>query len=105
MNMSENISNDVAGMQPANASRTGEFVGQLLRIFAVLGVVSLLALAAALAFMLGVGHWLAKENSLQKANAMAVLSVHFPARALGAAALYRIGYARDIWLTHALTAS
>jgi len=100
MNMSENISNDVAGMKPANASRTGEFVGQLLRIFAVLGVVSLLALSAALAFMLGVGHWLVKEDSLQKANAIAVLSGNFPARALEAASLYRRGYAREIWLTH-----
>jgi len=100
MNMSENISNDVAGIQPVNASRTGKFVGQLLRIFAVLGVVSLLALSAALAFMLGVGHWLVKEDSLQKANAIAVLSGNFPARALEAASLYRRGYAREIWLTH-----
>src|SRR5260370_12601816 len=97
----ENISNDVvAGTQPVNSSRTGEFVGQLVRIFAVLGVVSLLALSAALAFMLGVGHWLVKEDSLQKANAIAVLSGNFPARALEAASLYRNGYAGEIWLTH-----
>ena len=100
MHTSENISNDVAGIQPVNSSRTAEFVGQLLRIFAVLGVVSLLALSAALAFMLGVGHWLVKEDSLQKANAIAVLSGNFPARALEAASLYRSGYAREIWLTH-----
>src|SRR5258708_30194006 len=99
MPMRENISNDVAGIQPVNSSRTGEFVGQLLRIFAFLGVVSLLALSAALAFMLGVGHWLVKEDSLQKANAIAVLSGNFPARALEAASLYRTGYAGEIWLT------
>src|SRR5258707_322617 len=105
MHTSENISNDVAGIQPVNASRTGEFVGQLLRIFAVLGVVSLLALSAALAFMLGVGHWLIKEDSLQKANAIAVLSGNFPARALEAASLYRKGYAGEIWLTRPGTQS
>ncbi len=100
MYTSENISNDVvAGTQPVNSSRTGEFVGQLLRIFAVLGVVSLLALSAALAFMLGVGHWLVKEDPLQRANAIAVLSGNFPARALEAASLYRRGYAGEIWLT------
>jgi hypothetical protein len=50
--------------------------------------------------MLGVGHWLVKEDSLQKANAIAVLSGNFPARALEAASLYRNGYAGEIWLTH-----
>src|SRR5258708_29299944 len=50
--------------------------------------------------MVGVGHWLVKEDSLQKANAIAVLSGNFPARALEAASLYRSGYAREIWLTH-----
>jgi hypothetical protein len=51
-------------------------------------------------FVLGVGHWLVKEDSLQKANAIAVLSGNFPARALEAASLYRHGYAGEIWLTH-----
>lgn len=51
-------------------------------------------------FVLGVGHWLVKEDSLQKANAIAVLSGNFPARALEAASLYRNGYAGEIWLTH-----
>lgn len=50
--------------------------------------------------MLGIGHWLVKEDSLQKADAIAVLSGNFPARALEAASLYRDGYAGEIWLTH-----
>jgi uncharacterized SAM-binding protein YcdF (DUF218 family) len=98
--MSENISNNVTGLNPVNGSQANEFVGRVLRIFAVLGAIAVLALSAGFAFMLGVGHWLVKEDSLQKANAIAVLSGNFPARALEAASLYRNGYAGEIWLTH-----
>jgi len=99
MTTSENITNDVTDLKPVNVSRTNEFVGRILRIFAVLGALALLALSAGFALMLGVGHWLVKEDSLQKANAIAVLSGNFPARALEAASLYRNGYAGEIWLT------
>jgi uncharacterized SAM-binding protein YcdF (DUF218 family) len=99
MQTSDVILND-SRMNPAKVNPTSEFVGQLLRIFAVLGALALLALSAGLAFVLGVGHWLVKEDSLQKANAIAVLSGNFPARALEAASLYRNGYAGEIWLTH-----
>jgi uncharacterized SAM-binding protein YcdF (DUF218 family) len=105
MQMNENISNDVNTLAPVNASRSSAFVGQLLRIFAVLGALALLALSAGLALMLSVGHWLVKEDSLQKANAIAVLSGNFPARALEAASLYRNGYAGEIWLTRPDTQS
>ena len=98
--MSENFSNDLTVVNPVTGSRTTEFVGQVLRIFAVLGALALLALAAGFALMLGVGHWVVKEDSLQKATAIAVLSGNFPARALEAASLYRSGYAGEIWLTH-----
>ena len=100
MQINENISNEVNTLTPVKASPSSAFVGQLLRIFAVLGALALLALSAGLALMLSVGHWLVKEDSLQKANAIAVLSGNFPARALEAASLYRIGYAGEIWLTH-----
>jgi uncharacterized SAM-binding protein YcdF (DUF218 family) len=99
MQMSENISNDVTTLKPVNVSRANEFVGRVLRIFAVLGALALLALSAGFALMLGVGHWLVKEDSLQKASAIAVLSGNFPARALEAASLYRSSYAGEIWLT------
>jgi uncharacterized SAM-binding protein YcdF (DUF218 family) len=91
---------DVNTIQPREVNRTKNFVSHLLRAFAVLGALALLALSAGLAFMLGVGHWLIKEDSLRKANAIAVLSGTFPDRALEAAALYRAGYAKEIWLTH-----
>jgi uncharacterized SAM-binding protein YcdF (DUF218 family) len=100
MQINEFILNNLRMMKPGKADRTNEFVGHLLRIFAVLGALTLLTISAGLAFMLGVGHWLVKEDSLQKANAIAVLSGNFPARALEAASLYRSGYANEIWLTH-----
>jgi len=55
--MAENISNDVNWNAAVNASRTGEFVASTGSEFSPSSdVVSLLALSAALAFMLGVGH-------------------------------------------------
>ena len=98
--MNEVILNDLRIVNPGKENRANEFVGHLLRIFAVLGALALLALSAGLALMLVVGHWLVQEDSLQKANAIAVLSGNFPARALEAASLYRNGYAGEIWLTH-----
>jgi uncharacterized SAM-binding protein YcdF (DUF218 family) len=100
MQMIESSVKYAATIQRHKENRTRNFVSQLLRIFAVLGALALFALSAGLALMLGVGHWLVKEDSLQKANAIAVLSGNFPARALEAASLYRSGYAGEIWLTH-----
>jgi len=98
--MNENISNYAVHLKPADARRTNEFVGRMLRVFAVLGALALLALSAGFALLLGVGHWLVKEDSLEKASAIAVLSGNFPARALEAASLFRNGFAGEIWLTH-----
>jgi uncharacterized SAM-binding protein YcdF (DUF218 family) len=100
MNRSENISNVLTEAKLDNVSRVNEFIGRILRILAVLGALALLALSAGFVLMMGVGHWLVKEDSLQKANAIAVLSGNFPARAMEAASLYRSGYAGEIWLTH-----
>ena len=50
--------------------------------------------------MVGLGHWLVREDSLQRANAIAVLSGGFPGHVLEAADLYRQGYAKEIWLTN-----
>jgi uncharacterized SAM-binding protein YcdF (DUF218 family) len=100
MNMSENILNDVRNLKPLHASRSSEFVGHLLRIFAVLGAIAILVVSSTVVLLFGVGYWLVEEDSLQKANAIAVLSGNFPGRALEAASLYRGGYASEIWLTH-----
>jgi uncharacterized SAM-binding protein YcdF (DUF218 family) len=46
----------------------------------------------------GVGKWLVVEDPLRPAIAIAVLGGKMPFRAMGAAELYRAGYAREIWL-------
>jgi len=79
--------------------RAVDFAGHLLRILAVLSALALVALFAGFLLMLRVGHWLVKQDDLQKADAIAVLSGGFPARALEAADLYHSGYAKEIWLT------
>jgi hypothetical protein len=96
----EIILNDSNLSKAANTPPSSDFVGRMLRIFAVLGAIALFTLSAGLAFMPGIGHWLIKEDSLHKARAIAVLSGNFPARALEAAAVYRDGYAGEIWLTN-----
>src|SRR3981189_2717479 len=100
MNMSENILNEVRNLKPLHASRSSEFVGHLLRIFAVLGAIAILVVSSTVALLFGVGHWLVGEDSLHKTHAIALLSGNFPARALEAASLYRGGFASEIWFTH-----
>lgn len=72
-----------------------------LRFFlGILGSLIMLATASGLVVFFGVGKWLVKEDPLQKATAIAVLSGNIPTRALEAAALYHEGFAKEIWLTH-----
>lgn len=51
---------------------------------------------------LNLGRWLDKEDPLQKAAAIAVLSGRMPSRALEAAHLYHQGYAPQIWLSYSV---
>jgi uncharacterized SAM-binding protein YcdF (DUF218 family) len=55
---------------------------------------------AAILIFLNVGRWLVREDPLEKAAAIAVLSGRMPDRALEAARIYRQGFAAKIWLTH-----
>lgn len=48
------------------------------------------------------GYWLDREDPLQKATAIAVLSGRMPDRALEAARLYNQGYAPQVWLTYSV---
>jgi uncharacterized SAM-binding protein YcdF (DUF218 family) len=89
-----------ADLQPVPVRSKNEFLASLLRILALFSALALLALFLGLALMVGVGHWLVREDALQKANAIAVLSGGFPGRVLEAADLYRQGYAKEIWLTN-----
>ncbi len=68
----------------------------------VIGIgVFLLALAAIYAF-LHAGQWLVREDTLQRSQAIVVLSGELPERALGAAQFYRDRFAKEIWLTQPL---
>jgi len=51
---------------------------------------------------LNVWRWLVREDPLQKADAIAVLSGRMPGRALEAARLYKQGYAPQVWLSYSL---
>jgi DUF218 domain len=75
------------------------------RLLAILGALALLAVVTVFFFILGIGHWLVKEDPLRKADAIAVLSGNFPVRAMEAAKLYHEGFAKEIWLTHPGTRS
>jgi len=66
--------------------------------------VAVLALAGAYAF-LHAGTWLVREDPLQKSQAILVLSGGLPERALGAALVFRQGYAQEVWLTQPLQPS
>src|SRR5882724_6500300 len=68
----------------------------------VIGIgVFLLALGAIDAF-LHAGQWLVREDTLQRSQAIVVLSGGLPERALGAAQFYRDRFAKEIWLTQPL---
>lgn len=67
---------------------------------AILAGTSVLLLLAAIALFFFLGRWLVVEGPLGKAQAIAVLSGGMPFRAEEAAALYKEGYAPQVWLTH-----
>jgi uncharacterized SAM-binding protein YcdF (DUF218 family) len=51
---------------------------------------------------LNLGRWLVREDPLENADAIAVLSGGMPGRTLEAARIYKQGYAREVWLTHSV---
>jgi uncharacterized SAM-binding protein YcdF (DUF218 family) len=66
----------------------------------IAGTLAVVLVASPLVIFFGVGRWLVVEDPLEKANAIVVLSGRMPIRAIGAARLYREGYAPQVWLTH-----
>lgn len=81
-------------MAPFQAAAARPRVRARLWIAIFLGLV-LLVLAGAL----GVGRWLIVEDPLEKADAVVILSGRMPMRAREAAALYREGWAPQVWVT------
>ena len=69
------------------------------RIVALAIVVALVA--AAVLTVRGVGRWLIREDALEPADVIVVLSGSMPYRAEEAARIFRLGYAREVWLTRA----
>jgi hypothetical protein len=65
--------------------------------------VVLLLFAGAVAAVRGAGRWLIREDSLQPVDVIVVLSGSMPARAEEAARIFRLGYAREVWLTRAVS--
>jgi uncharacterized SAM-binding protein YcdF (DUF218 family) len=71
------------------------------RLFLGLFIVAVAALIILPAARLG--NWLVVEDPLQSAPAVVVLGGHVPFRAMEAAAIYRQGWAHEVWLTrHAI---
>ena len=73
-------------------------------VFAIGFAAALLVLAGIYAFY-HAGSWLVREDSLEKSQAILVLSGGLPERALAAAEIYRDGYAKEVWLTQPLQPS
>lgn len=62
-----------------------------------LGLIVLLATLCVLGLR-GLGHWLIVSDALVPARAIVVLGGHAPFRAMEAAAIYREGWASEVWL-------
>jgi uncharacterized SAM-binding protein YcdF (DUF218 family) len=65
----------------------------------VLLLIVLLAFAAGTAAFRHAGSWLVRDDALDKADVIVVLSGGMPYRADGAANLYKAGYAPEVWVS------
>jgi uncharacterized SAM-binding protein YcdF (DUF218 family) len=64
--------------------------------FVLLTGVTILALAA----FRDAGRWLVREDPLERADTIVILSGDIPYRAVEASRIYRLHYAPEIWITH-----
>jgi uncharacterized SAM-binding protein YcdF (DUF218 family) len=71
----------------------------------LLSLFVLLVLAAGVAGFRGAARWLAREDPLSKADVIFVLSGGLSYRAEEAAALFKTGYAREVWLSRPVSPS
>jgi len=72
------------------------------RFLLATGIGALALLLAGIYGFFHAGLWLVREDPLEKSQAIVVLSGGLPVRALGAAQIYRGGFAKEIWLTQPL---
>jgi uncharacterized SAM-binding protein YcdF (DUF218 family) len=64
-------------------------------------IAALLLLCLGTLIFFRIGFWLMREDPLEKASAIVILSGGMPERAIEAAAIYRTGYAPEVWVTQA----
>ena len=64
-------------------------------------ILVLLALLMVLAFfaLRNAGHWLTRQDPVERADVIVVLSGGLPYRAQGAADIYKAGYAPEVWVS------
>jgi uncharacterized SAM-binding protein YcdF (DUF218 family) len=64
-------------------------------------ILVLLALLLVLAFfaLRNAGHWLTRQDPVERADVIVVLSGGLPYRAQGAADIYKAGYAPEVWVS------
>src|SRR5258707_2249217 len=72
------------------------------RFLLATGIGALALLLAGIYGFFHAGRWLVREDPLEKSQAILVLSGGLPDRALGAAKIYRGGFAKEVWLTQPL---
>ena len=65
----------------------------------------LLLIAGAMTALRGAGRWLIREDALAPADVIVVLSGSMPLRAEEAARIFRLGYAREVWVTRPVSAA
>lgn len=67
--------------------------------------IALLLIAGVVMGIRGAGRWLIRQDALEPADAIVVLSGSTPFRAEEAARIFRLGYAREVWLTRPVSAA
>ena len=83
----------------AASDTSANSVGHRRRRRWVLLLIALLVVAAGAIVFRDAGHWLVREDPLQKADVIVVLSGGLPFRANGAANIFKSGYAPEVWVS------
>jgi uncharacterized SAM-binding protein YcdF (DUF218 family) len=95
-----------ANLMPNQTPHTSQLSSRRRFLFRVAALaVVLMLLAGAVMAVRGAGRWLIREDALEPADAIVVLSGSMPLRAEEAARIFRLGYAREVWVTRPVSAA